>query len=162
MLYRSFMWIRAILCTLLAADCWLLTGARPCCPCGGRHSPRCRPARAAPGRREEPPVSGPREPLTPRQDGGGAPSPLCHQLPGKASFTIRTAALATAVPRHPSWQGWIRASAKASSSSLGRVARRLQFLLFCASADSLQNRMGKAYILVATKHMVQSTAHDKP
>ena len=57
-------------------------------------------------------------------------------------------ALAAAVPRHPSWKGWIRASAKASSSSLGRVARRLLILLFYmyASADSLQNRMGKAYI----------------
>ena len=75
-----------------------------------------------------------------------APSSLCHQLPGLASFTIRTAALAAAVPRHPSWKGGIRASAKASSSSLGRVARRLLFLLFGASADSLQNRMGKAYI----------------
>ena len=56
------------------------------------------------------------------------------------------AALAAAVPRHPSWKGWIRASAKASSSSLGRAVRRLLFLLFGASADSLQNRMGKAYI----------------
>ena len=83
---------------------------------------RCRPARAAPGRRDEPPVSGPREPLTPRQDGGGAPSPLCHQLPGLASFTTRTVAIAAAVPRHPSWKGGIRASAKASSSSLWRVA----------------------------------------
>eukprot|EP01047_Picozoa_sp_COSAG01_P047672 COSAG01_NODE_4577_length_4906_cov_91.659455_3_plen_141_part_00 len=91
-------------------------------------------------------MSGPREPLTPRQDGGGAPSPLCHQLPGLASFTIRTVALAAAVPQHPSWKGWIRASAKASSSSLGRVARRLLILLFYASADSLQNRMEKAYI----------------
>jgi hypothetical protein len=62
-------------------------------------------------------VSGPREPLTPRQDGGGAPSPLCRQLPGLASFIITTAALADAVRRHPSWKGWIRASAKASSSS---------------------------------------------
>ena len=91
-------------------------------------------------------MSGPREPLTPRQDGGGAPSPLCHQLPGLASFTTRTAAPADAVPRHPSWKGGIRASAKASSSSLGRVARRLLILLFRASADSLQNRMEKAYI----------------
>ena len=91
-------------------------------------------------------MSGPREPLTPRQDGGGAPSPLCHQLLGLASFVIRMAALATAVPRHPSWKGWIRASAKASSSSLGRAARQLLILLFYASADSLQNRMGKAYI----------------
>eukprot|EP01047_Picozoa_sp_COSAG01_P079954 COSAG01_NODE_15361_length_1346_cov_2.885325_1_plen_35_part_10 len=33
---------------------------------------------------------------------GGAPSPLCHQLPGLASFVIRTVALAAAVPQHPS------------------------------------------------------------
>jgi hypothetical protein len=56
-------------------------------------------------RRDEPPVSSPRKPLTPRQDGGGAPSPLCHQLPGLASFITRTAALAAAVPRHLSWKG---------------------------------------------------------
>ena len=92
---------------------------------------------------DEAPMSGPREPLTPRQDGGGAPSPLCHQLPGLASFTIRTVALAAAVPRHPSWKGWIRASAKASSSSLGRVARRLLFLLFRASADSTAESHGE-------------------
>ena len=66
--------------------------------------------------------------------------------PGLAFFTIRKVALAAAVPRHPSWKGWIRASAKASSSSLGRVARRLLILLFYAYADSLQNRMEKAYI----------------
>ena len=88
-------------------------------------------------------MSGPREPLTPRQDGRGAPSPLCHQLPGLASFTTRTAAPADAVPRHPSWKGWIRASAKASSSSLGRVARRLLILLFCASADSTAESYGE-------------------
>jgi hypothetical protein len=88
---------------------------------------RCRPARAAPGRRDEAPVSGPREPLTPRQDGGGAPSPLCHQLHGLASFIIRMTAPANAVPRHPSWKGRIRASAKASSSSLGRVAGEAKY-----------------------------------
>ena len=77
---------------------------------------------------------------------------MCHQLPGLASFTIRTAALATAVPRHPSWKGWIRASAKASSSSLWRVARRLLFLLFYASADSTAESYGEG---LHTKHMVE-------
>ena len=66
---------------------------------------RCRPARAAPGRRDEPPVSSPREPLTLRQDGRGAPSPPCHQPPCLASFINRMSALTYAVPRHLSWIG---------------------------------------------------------
>jgi hypothetical protein len=62
-------------------------------------------------------VSGPRELLTPRQDGGGAPSPPWHQLPTLASIVIRMVTPTDVVRRHPSWKGWIRASVKASSSS---------------------------------------------
>ena len=43
---------------------------------------RCRPARSAPGQRDEPPVSGPHKALTSSQDDRSLTGPLCRQHPG--------------------------------------------------------------------------------